>query len=259
MNAVPAKVAGCARIAMVAPTPEGRLNPLVLAAARIAGVDEIYRVGGAQAIAALAYGTATIAPVAKIVGPGQRLCRRGQAPGVRRRRHRHDRRAVRGRRAGRRDRRPALRRRRSARAGRARRGGAVDPHHRRCAGSRGSSRRRSPSSLPSCRARRSRARAGATMARSSWSSVSPRPSPLVDRLAPEHLEIIAADAEALSAAIRNAGAIFLGAYTPEAIGDYVGGSNHVLPTSRSARFSSGLSVHGFRQAHLDPRLRRRRR
>ena len=94
MNAIPAKVAGVARIVMVVPTPDGVLNPLVLAAATIAGVDEIYRIGGAQAVAALAYGTATIAPVDKIVGPGQRLCRGRQAPGVRRGRHRHDRRPV---------------------------------------------------------------------------------------------------------------------------------------------------------------------
>ena len=96
MNAVPAKVAGVPRVVMVVPAPDGKLKPLVLAAAKLAGVDEIYRIGGAQAVAALAYGTATIKPVAKIVGPGQRLCGGGQAPGVRHGRHRHDRRAVRG-------------------------------------------------------------------------------------------------------------------------------------------------------------------
>ena len=89
MNAVPAKVAGVPRIVMVVPSPKGEFNPLVLAAARIAGVEEIYRVGGAQAIAALAYGTASIAPVVKIVGPGNAYRRRRQAAGVRHRRHRH--------------------------------------------------------------------------------------------------------------------------------------------------------------------------
>ena len=210
MNAVPAKVAGCRRLAMVVPTPEGRINPLVLAAARIAGVDEIYRVGGAQAVAALAYGTETIAPVMKIVGPGNAYVaaakRRvfgvvgidmiaGPSEVVDPRR---------------RQRRPALRRRRPARPGRARRGGAVDP--------------RSPT-IP-----RSRARVAAEVERqladlpkaeiagASWrdyGAIILVPSleaalPLVDRLAPEHLEIMTRDPDALAARIVNAGAIFLG-------------------------------------------------
>ena len=120
MNAAPAKVAGSSRLAMVVPTPEGHVNPLVLAAARIAGVDEIYRVGGAQAIAALAYGTADDRAGRQDRRTRQRLCRRGQAPGFRRRRHRHDRGPVRSRRACRSQRRSALCRRRSAGAGRAR-------------------------------------------------------------------------------------------------------------------------------------------
>ena len=244
MNAVPAKVAGCERLAMVAPAPEGRLNPLVLAAARIAGVDEIYRVGGAQAIAALAYGTATIAPVAKIVGPGNAYV-------------------------------AAAKRRVFGIVGIDMIAGpsevvvladaTADPayvaadliaqaEHDQAA----------QSILITDDLRLARlvaeevAKQLATLPREKIAAASWRDygaiiltktlrdaAPLVDRLAPEHLEIIAADAEGLSGAIRNAGAIFLGAYTPEAIGDYVGGSNHVLPTSRSARFSSGLGVQDF--------------
>jgi histidinol dehydrogenase len=244
MNAAPAKVAGCARIAMVAPAPEGKLNPLVLAAAYIAGVDEIYRVGGAQAIAALAYGTATIAPVSKIVGPGNAYVAAAKRRVV----------GVVG---------------IDMIAGPSEvvvlADGAADPafiaadllaqaEHDEAA----------QSILITDDARLGRLVAEevtkqlAALPREKIAAASWRDYgavikvarladavPLVDRLAPEHLEIIAAQAEALSAAIRNAGAIFLGAYTPEAIGDYVGGSNHVLPTSRSARFSSGLSVLDF--------------
>jgi histidinol dehydrogenase len=127
MNAVPARVAGVERIVMVVPARDGALNPVVLAAARIAGVTEIYRIGGAQAVAALAYGTETIRPVAKIVGPGQRLGGRGQAPGLRHRRHRHDRRAVGSAGDGRPRQQSRLDRRRSARPGRARSRRAIDP------------------------------------------------------------------------------------------------------------------------------------
>jgi histidinol dehydrogenase len=244
MNAVPAKVAGCRRLAMVMPTPDGRLNPLVLAAARIAGVDEIYRVGGAQAIAALAYGTATIAPVDKIVGPGNAYV-------------------------------AAAKRRVFGVVGIDMIAGpsevvvladrSADPRfvaadllaqaeHDEAAQSilitddRGLARaveaevERQLESLPRAR-----------IAGASWrdnGAIILCPSlkaalPLVDRLAPEHLEIMADDSEALGDRISNAGAIFLGSYTPEAIGDYVGGSNHVLPTARSARFSSGLGVLDF--------------
>jgi histidinol dehydrogenase len=244
MNAVPAKVAGCARVAMVAPAPEGRLNPLVLAAARIAGVDEIYRVGGAQGIAALAYGTATIAPVSKIVGPGNAYVAAAKrrvfgVVGI------------------------------DMIAGPSEvvvlADGGADPafiaadllaqaEHDEAA----------QSILVTDDARLGRLVAEEVVkqlsqlqrepiAAASWRDYGAiikvgrlaDAVPLIDRLAPEHLEIIAADAQALSQAIRNAGAIFLGPYTPEAIGDYVGGSNHVLPTSRSARFSSGLSVLDF--------------
>jgi histidinol dehydrogenase len=244
MNAVPAKVAGVPRVVMVVPAPGGALPPLVLAAAKLAGVDEIYRVGGAQAIAALAYGTASIAPVAKIVGPGNAFVAAakrivfgkvgidmiagpsevliladatGNADWIAAdllAQAEHD---------------------ASAQAilitddaGLAR---AVE---------------RSVESQLSRLPRKE-------IAAASWRdfgaiilvpSLAQSPA-LVDALAPEHLEIAAADAERLVARIRNAGAIFVGAHTPEAIGDYVGGSNHVLPTARSARFSSGLGVLDF--------------
>ena len=244
MNAVPAKVAGVERIVMVVPTPRGELNPLVLAAAELAGVDEIYRIGGAQAVAALAYGTASIAPVAKIVGPGNAYVaaakRRvfGQvgidmiagpsevlvladesanpewvaADLLAQAEHDEAAQAILITDA------PAL-----ARAVEA----AVE---------------RQLASLPR------REVAGA-----SWRDHGaiilvrdlPAALPLVDRIAPEHLEIEARDADALAARVRNAGAIFLGSHTPEAIGDYVAGSNHVLPTARSARFSSSLGVLDF--------------
>ena len=244
MNAVPAKVAGCRRVAMVMPAPDGQTNPLALAAARIAGVTEIYRLGGAQAIAALAYGTETIAPVDKIVGPGNAYV-------------------------------AAAKRRVFGAVGIDMIAGpsevvvladrSADPRfvaadllaqaeHDEAAQSilitddAGLAREveaevnRQLESLPR-----------AKIAAASWrlnGAVILCPSleaglPLVDRLAPEHLEIMTHEPEALAARILNAGAIFLGPHTPEAIGDYVGGSNHVLPTARSARFSSGLSVLDF--------------
>jgi len=244
MNAVPAKVAGCPRIAMTAPTPDGRLNPLVLAAARLAGVDEIYRVGGAQAIAALAYGTRSIPPVSKIVGPGNAYVAAAKrrvfgivgidliagpsevvvladssadpdfvaADLIAQAEHDEEAQSI-------------LITDDSALADKV--ALAVD---------------RQLADLPR-----------AAIAGASWrdygaiiivSNLAEAPQ-LIDRLAPEHLEIMARDSEALSASIANAGAIFLGQATPEAIGDYVGGSNHVLPTARSAKFSSGLSVYDF--------------
>jgi len=244
MNAVPAKVAGCRRLAMVVPTPDGRINPLVLAAARIAGVDEIYRVGGAQAIAALAYGTQTIAAVDKVVGPGNVyvaaakrrvfgvvgidmiagpsevviLADRGADPRFVAAdllaQAEHDEAAQ-----------SILI---TDDAGLAR---AVE-----------SEVDRQLADLPRAET------AGASWRDNGAIIVCPSLEsalPLVDRLAPEHLEIMTDDAEALAGKIANAGAIFLGAHTPEAIGDYVGGSNHVLPTARSARFSSGLGVLDF--------------
>jgi histidinol dehydrogenase len=244
MNAVPAKVAGVPRVVMVVPTPRGETNPLVLAAARLAGVDEVYRVGGAQAVAALAYGTATIAPVAKIVGPGNAYV-------------------------------AAAKRRVFGQVGidmiagpsevLVLADGTANPdwvaadllaqaEHDAAAQSVlitdsaeladavGAAVERQLATLPR-----------ADIAGASWRDFGAiilvdhlaDAVPLVDRLAPEHLEIEAEDAEALAARIRNAGAIFLGSHTPEAIGDYVGGPNHVLPTARSARFSSGLGVLDF--------------
>jgi histidinol dehydrogenase len=244
MNAVPAKVAGCPRVVMVVPAPDGKLNPLVLAAAALAGVDEIYRVGGAQAVAALAYGTATIAPVAKIVGPGNAYVAGAKrlvfgrvgidmiAGPVRGADHRRPRRQSR------------MGRRRPAGAGRARYRGAIDPDHRRC-GARRQRRAAGRGAVENPPAR--------SVAAASWRDFGAiilvatlaDAVPLTDAIAPEHLEIEAHDAERLASKIRNAGAIFLGSHTPEAIGDYVAGSNHVLPTARSARFSSGLGVLDF--------------
>ena len=244
MNAVPALVAGVERIVMVVPTPDGALDPLVLVAADLAGVHEIYRVGGAQAVAALAYGTDTIRPVAKIVGPGNAYVAAAKrlvfgqvgidmiagpsevlvlADG-------------------------------SANPGWIAADLLAQAEHDASA----------QSILVTDDDRLaedvSRAVDGqlATLPRKDIAGASWRDFgaiirvadlgdaiPLVDRLAPEHLEIMAGDAEGLAAKVRNAGAIFIGGYTPEAIGDYVGGSNHVLPTARSARFSSGLGVLDF--------------
>ena len=160
MNAIPAKVAGVARLVMTVPTPDGVLNPLVLAAAALVGVDEIYRIGGAQAVAALAYGTATIAAGRQDRRARQRLCRRGQAARLRPGRHRHDRRPVRDPGRRRPPQRPGLDRRRPAVAGRARHRGAGDPDHRRRGILPRRSKRRSKTIWHGCRAPRSRGRAG---------------------------------------------------------------------------------------------------
>ena len=244
MNAVPAKVAGVGRLAITVPTPDGVLNPLVLLAAHIAGVDEIYRIGGAQAIAALAYGTDTIAPVDKITGPGNAFV-------------------------------AAAKRRVFGKVGidmiagpseiLVIADGENDPdwialdllsqaEHDESA----------QSLLITTDAEFGRAVAEAVdkrletlerraIAGASWrdfGAIITVPSldvaaELSDRIAPEHLELCVADPDSLSAQITHAGAIFLGQWTPEAIGDYIGGPNHVLPTARSARFSSGLSVMDF--------------
>jgi histidinol dehydrogenase len=244
MNAVPAKVAGVPRLAMVVPAPDGKLNPLVLAAAKLAGVDEIYRIGGAQAVAALAYGTETIAPVAKIVGPGNAYVAAAK-------------RLVFGKVgidmiAG-----PSEVLVLADKTGNADWIAAdllAQAEHDVSAQSilitddpalAAQVERAVESQLKSL--------SRADVAGASWRNfgaviVVPNLAEaiaLVDQLAPEHLEIAAADAEPLVARIRNAGAIFIGAHTPEAIGDYVAGSNHVLPTARSARFSSGLGVLDF--------------
>lgn len=244
MNAIPAKVAGVGRLAMVVPTPDGVLNPLVLAAARLSGVDEIYRVGGAQAVAALAYGTETIQPVDKITGPGNAFV-------------------------------AAAKRRVFGKVGIDMIAGpseilviadadndpdwiALDLL------SQAEHDESAQSLLITTDAAFGKAVAAAVDARletlerraiagASWrdfGAIITVPdlavaAKLSDRIAPEHLELCVAEPDALCANITHAGAIFLGQWTPEAIGDYVGGPNHVLPTARSARFSSGLSVLDF--------------
>jgi histidinol dehydrogenase len=244
MNAVPAKVAGVPRLVMVVPAPEGRLNPLVLAAAKLAGVDEIYRVGGAQAVAALAYGTATIAPVDKIVGPGNAYVAAAKrlvfgTVGI-------DMIAgpsevlVLADRTGHPDWIAADLLAQAEHDASAQSilitddGGLADAVERAVDA-------------------QLRTLSRASVAGASWRDFGAiilarsldEALPLVDAIAPEHLELMAEDGERLAGAIRNAGAIFIGAHTAEAIGDYVAGSNHVLPTARSARFSSGLGVIDF--------------
>ncbi len=244
MNAVPAKVAGVERLVMVVPAPDGRLAPLVLAAARLAGIDEIYRVGGAQAVAALAFGTESIAPVAKIVGPGNAYVAAAK-------------RLVFGQVGidmiagpsevlilADRDGHPdwiAADLLAQAEHDTAAQAILITDHA-----------ALADAVEEAIEAQLARLRRGA-VAVASWRKYGAiilvraleEAIPLVDAIAPEHLEIVTADPELLATRIRNAGAIFLGAHTPEAIGDYVGGSNHVLPTARSARFSSGLSVLDF--------------
>lgn len=243
MNAIPAKVAGAGRLVMTTPTPDGRLNPAVLAAARIAGVDAIYRVGGAQAVAALAYGTATIPAVDKIVGPGNAWVAEAK-------------------------------RQLYGRVGIDMVAGPseilvvadADNDPAWIAADLMSQAEHDPTAQ-SILITDSAAFADAvcaavealigklpasSSARTSWDAhgaviVAPLEATpaLIDRLAPEHLELAVADPQALFARIRHAGSVFLGRYTPEAIGDYLGGPNHVLPTGRRARFSSGLSVADF--------------
>ncbi len=244
MNAVPAQVAGVARVVMVVPAPDGKLNPLVLAAARLGGVSEIYRVGGAQAIAALAHGTATIAPVAKIVGPGNAYVAAAK-------------RLVFGKVgidmiAG-----PSEVLVISDQTGNA---GwiAADLLAQAEHDVNAQSILITDSTALADEVERAVEAQLATLpreqiARASWHDFGAvilvknlrEAADLANAVAAEHLEIMTSDPESLAAQIRNAGAIFLGPHTPEAIGDYVGGSNHVLPTARSARFSSGLGVLDF--------------
>jgi len=244
MNVVPAKVAGVPRLVMAVPTPDGVINPLVLVAARLAGVDEIYRIGGAHAIAALAYGTQTIAPVAKVIGPGRDFVAAAKrivfgTVGI------------------------------EMIAGpsevlviadaendpdwiaadllaQAEHDGAAQSilitDSETLADAVEAAVERQLKTLPR-----------GEIAAASWRDFGAVVTvatladaiPLANRIAAEHLELAVADPEALLPAIRNAGSIFLGRHTPEVIGDYVGGPNHVLPTARSARFSSGLSVLDF--------------
>ena len=244
MNAIPACVAGVKRLVMVVPTPDGQINPLVLAAADLAGVSEIYRIGGAQAVAALAYGTQTIAPVDKIVGPGNAYVAEAKrqvfgqvgidmiagpseilvlgdgtnepswiaADLLSQAEHDESSQSI------------LI----TDDAGFADRVvEAVEGHLK---------------TLPRAQiARASWYEYGAVIVAENWHQA----VGLVDQLAPEHLEIATEDPDLLAKQINNAGAIFLGRYTPEAIGDYVAGTNHVLPTDRSARFASGLSVLDF--------------
>jgi histidinol dehydrogenase len=244
MNAVPAKVAGVPRLVMVVPAPECRLAPLVLAAAQLAGIDEIYRVGGAQAVAALAYGTETIKPVAKIVGPGNAYVAAAKrlvfgTVGID---------MIAG---------PSEVLILADRTGNPDWIAADLLAQAEHDGSAQSILITDDKALADDVERAVEAQL-ATLPRAAVASASWRDFgavilvgsleeavPLVDAIAPEHLEIESEDAERLAGLIRNAGAIFLGAHTPEAIGDYVGGSNHVLPTARSARFSSGLGVLDF--------------
>jgi histidinol dehydrogenase len=244
MNAVPAKVAGVPRLVMVVPAPDGKLNPLVLAAAQLAGVDEIYRIGGAQAVAALAYGTDIIKPVSKIVGPGNAYV-------------------------------AAAKRLVFGRVGIdmiagpsevliiADKTGNADwiaadllaqaEHDESAQSILITDSAELAAQVEKTVESQLRTLPRAKIAGASWrdfgaiitvADLSDAVA-LTDRLAPEHLEIVGAEAERLAGCIRNAGAIFIGAHTPEAIGDYVAGSNHVLPTARSARFSSGLGVLDF--------------
>jgi histidinol dehydrogenase len=243
MNAVPARVAGVARVVMVVPAPEGKLNPLVLAAAQL-GVSEIYRVGGAQAIAALAYGTATIAPVAKIVGPGNAYVAAAK-------------RLVFGKVgidmiAG-----PSevlVIADATGNAGWIAADLLAQAEH----DANAQSILITDDAALADDVERAMESQLATLprekiARASWNEFGAiilvknldEAADLANAIAAEHLEIMTSDPESLAAKIRNAGAIFLGPHTPEAIGDYVGGSNHVLPTARSARFSSGLGVLDF--------------
>ncbi|AWB47616.1 histidinol dehydrogenase [Gemmobacter aquarius] len=244
MNAIPAKVAGVKRLVVTCPTPGGVVNPLVLLAARIAGVDTVYRVGGAQAVAALAYGTATIQPVDKITGPGNAYV-------------------------------AAAKRRVFGRVGIDMIAGPSEVLVIAEAGndpdwialdllSQAEHDESAQAILITPDAAFGHAVAGAVAKRletldrraiagASWRDNGAvivvrdldEAAALANRIAPEHLEIMVDDAEALAAKIPHAGAIFLGPWTPEAIGDYVGGPNHVLPTARSARFSSGLNVLDF--------------
>ena len=244
MNVIPAKVAGVARIAMVTPTPGGEINPLVLAAAQIAGIEEIWRVGGAQAVAALAYGTGRIRPVDVITGPGNAWVAEAKRQlygvvGI------------------------------DMVAGPSEivvvADGRNDPEW--TAADLLSQSEHDPTSqsilftddaafadaVAAAVERQLPALSTSAVARTSWDANGAiiivrdleEAMPLVNALAPEHLELAVEDPEPLFARVRHAGSVFLGRMTPEAVGDYVAGPNHVLPTGRRARFSSGLSVLDF--------------
>ncbi|MBO9713370.1 histidinol dehydrogenase [Sphingomonas sp.] len=244
MNAIPAKAAGVERLVMVTPTPRGETNPLVLAAAHIGGVDEIWRIGGAQAIAALAYGTSSIAPVDVITGPGNAWVAEAKRQlygvvGI------------------------------DMVAGPSEIVVVADRHNDPdwIAADLLSQAEHDPTSqsilftddadfadaVADAVERQLGELATQATARASWEAngaivlvpTLDAALPLVDRLAPEHLELACERAEGLFERVRHAGSIFIGRHTPEAIGDYVAGPNHVLPTGRRARFASGLSVLDF--------------
>jgi histidinol dehydrogenase len=244
MNAIPAKVAGVDRIVMVTPTPEGKTNPLVFAAASLAGVDEIYRIGGAQAIAALAYGTNSIPSVVKIIGPGNAYVAAAKRQvfgqvGID---------MVAG---------PSevliVADRNNDPAWVAADLLAQAEHDVAAQAILVTDDREFGNAVEAAVEKQLETLDRADTAAASWRDYGAiirvrnfaEAPPLINRLAPEHLELAIDDAEAFLAKVRNAGAIFIGRHTPEAIGDYVAGSNHVLPTARSARFSSGLSVLDF--------------
>ena len=244
MNAIPAKVAGVKRVAMVVPTPDGLFNPLVLAAADIAGISEIYRVGGAQAIGALAYGTETIDAVDKITGPGNAFVASAKrqvfgsvgidmiagpseilvvadsnndpswiaADLLSQAEHDENAQSV-----------------------------LITDNVEFAQAVESSLEKQLVCLAREAIARKSWEKNGVIIVAETWDMV----PELVDRIAPEHLELAVENPEILAARIKHAGAIFLGRHTPEAIGDYVAGPNHVLPTARSARFSSGLSTLDF--------------
>ncbi|NHN86318.1 histidinol dehydrogenase [Acetobacter musti] len=244
MNALPARVAGVSRLAMCVPTPGGVLNPLVLAAARRAGVDEIYRIGGAQAVGAMAFGTQTIAPVDRIVGPGNAWVAEakrqvfgrvgidsiaGPSEVVVVADAKNDPRLV------------ALDLLAQAEHDELAQSILITDDNafgeRVAAAVENELKTLSRAEI----ARASWLDFGAVITVSTWSEA----AGLINRIAPEHLEIMLDEPESLFAQVRHAGAAFLGRFCPEAVGDYVGGPNHVLPTSRTARFASGLSVYDF--------------
>ncbi len=244
MNAVPAQTAGVGRIAMTVPTPDGKINPLVLAAAHLIGIDEIYRIGGAQAIAALAYGTPSVPAVDKIVGPGNAYVSEAKRQvfgtvGI------------------------------DMMAGPSEIVVVADSDNRPdwIAIDLLSQAEHDPSAqailitddpafadaVADAAERQLESLPRADIAAASWRDYGAvilvrsldDAAQIVNRLAPEHLELAVADPDTLADAVRHAGAIFLGRHTPEAVGDYVAGPNHVLPTARRARFSSGLNVLDF--------------
>lgn len=244
MNAIPARAAGVARIAMCVPTPDGILNPLVLAAARRAGVSEIYRIGGAQAVAALAWGTASIAPVDRIVGPGNAYVAEakrqvfgrvgidsiaGPSEVVILADAANDPRLI------------AVDLLAQAEHDEAAQSILITDSAELAAKVAAAVAAELPTLPRAAIAGASWRDHGAVIVVRDWDEA----VALVDRIAPEHLQIMTAAPEALFARVRHAGAAFLGSYAPEALGDYVAGPNHVLPTGRSARFASGLSVFDF--------------